>query len=153
MRQGRVLDHVAPVLEWLRSERPHVLCWLVTGNTLPGAAAKLRHYGLDRFFLPTTAGPAALEGCFSERVEPRANIVRRALARARERVAGLSAEEALVIGDTPHDIEGARAIGVPVLAVATNVHSMGELAAHNPWQARATLPDVAEFARLIDQAA
>jgi phosphoglycolate phosphatase-like HAD superfamily hydrolase len=64
-------------------------------------------------------------------------------------VPGLSASEALVIGDTPHDIEGAHSVGVPVLAVATNVHTLDDLAACHPWQARPALPDVLEFARLI----
>jgi phosphoglycolate phosphatase len=160
LRQGRVLDNVVPLLEWLRGERPHIISWLVTGNTIGGGTAKLRHYGLGDFFraadAPLTAlggdSGAPLAGLFSNRVEPRANIVRRALQMAQTRLPGLRASEALVIGDTPHDIEGAHAIGVPVLAVATNTHSLEELTAHQPWQAMPRLPDRETFADLLDQA-
>lgn len=154
LRQGRVLEHVRPILEWLRGERPRLLSWLVTGNTLTGGTAKLRHYGLSEFF---RAGPPAegdppedlpLVGSFSNRIEPRANIVRRALQMAQARLPGLRAGEALVIGDTPHDIEGAHAIGVPVLAVATNTHSLEELAALRPWKAVPVLPGVDEWRAL-----
>jgi phosphoglycolate phosphatase-like HAD superfamily hydrolase len=158
LRQGRVLDNVRSVLEGVRDERPHLLSWLVTGNTMAGGTAKLRHYGLSEFFRvvePGAAGRVAgrvaalsLVGSFSTRVEPRANIVRRALQLAQARLPGLRPGEALVIGDTPHDIEGAHAIGVPVLAVATNTHSLEELAAHRPWKAVGVLPAWDEF-RLI----
>ena len=160
LRQGRVLDNVVPLLEWLRGERPQTISWLVTGNTIGGGTAKLRHYGLSDFFRAADAAVAGswgdsgapLAGSFSNRVEPRANIVRRALQMAQARLPGLRAAEALVVGDTPHDIEGAHAIGVPVLAVATNTHSLEELAAHQPWQVMARLPDREAFARLLDQA-
>ncbi|MCC7035369.1 MAG: HAD family hydrolase [Acidobacteria bacterium] len=155
LRQGRVLDNVRPVLEWLREASPGMLSWLVTGNTLAGGTAKLRHYGLSEFF---RSGPLAdtdhaealpLAGSFSSRVEPRANIVRRALQMAQARLPGLRASEALVIGDTPHDIEGAHAIGVPVLAVATNTHTREELAAHGPWMVAEVLPNAGAFARTV----
>jgi len=158
LKQGRVLDNVFAVLEWVRSDRPQLVSWLVTGNTIGGGTAKLRHYGLSDFFragdasvaeLPgDSAGP--LLGSFSNRVEPRANIVRRALQMAQARLPGLRASEALVIGDTPHDIEGAHAIGVPVLAVATNTHTLDELASHRPWAALPRLPDREEFADLLE---
>lgn len=155
LRQGRVLENVRPVLEWVKDARPELLSWLVTGNTLAGGTAKLRHYGLSEFFRSGSladedqAQADPLAGSFSSRVEPRSNIVRRALQMAQARLPGLRAGEALVIGDTPHDIEGAHAIGVPVLAVATNTHSLDELAAHHPWHAVAVLPDADEFRRLV----
>ena len=68
---------------------------------------------------------------------------------AQARLPGLRASEALVIGDTPHDIEGAHAIGVPVLALATNTHSLEELAAHQPWQVMPVLPRCDEFEELL----
>jgi len=44
----------------------------------------------------------------------------------------LSAERVIVIGDTPHDIDCARHNGCQVIAVATGIHSEGELAEHKP---------------------
>ena len=96
---------------------------------------------------PIQNGP--LVGSFSERIEPRANIVRRALERAREALPDLESSEALVIGDTPHDIEGAHAVGVPVLAVASNTHSLEELQSHRPWRAMSALPEVSDFAEML----
>jgi phosphoglycolate phosphatase len=160
LRKGRVLDNVMSILDWLRSDRPDTVSWLVTGNTIAGGTAKLRHYGLSDYFRTADAAMsgswgdsgAPLVGAFSNRVEPRANIVRRALQMAQARVPGLRASEALVVGDTPHDIDGAHAIGVPVLAVATNTHSLAELASHQPWKVLPVLPDRDAFAALLDQA-
>jgi phosphoglycolate phosphatase-like HAD superfamily hydrolase len=153
-RQGRVLDQARELLTWVRSARPEMISWLVTGNTLPGGTAKLQHYGLSEFFNDRSeVEPAArgvLLGSFSSSVEPRANIVRRALRLAQSRTPGLRSAEALVIGDTPHDIEGAHAAGIPVLAVASNTHSLHELAAHHPWRVMPMLPTPAEFAALLD---
>jgi phosphoglycolate phosphatase-like HAD superfamily hydrolase len=64
---------------------------------------------------------------------------------AQSKVPGLLPSEVLVVGDTPHDIEGAHALGVPVLAVATNVHTLDELSAHHPWRAMPALPAAVEF--------
>ena len=153
LRQGRVLDNAADLLEWIRTERPQLVSWLVTGNTRSGATAKLQHYGLSEFFRAADHGDASgarpLVGSFSTRVEPRAHIVRRALQMAQSKLPGLRASEVLVVGDTPHDIEGAYAIGVPVLAVASNVHTLDELAAHRPWRTMSTLPAAAELAEIV----
>ncbi len=149
LRQGRVLDHVEAILDVLPSLPFIHASWLVTGNTRAGATAKLAHYGLDRFFRPADDLSAPLAGEFSERVEPRARIVERALAAVRRRRPDLHPSEALVIGDTPHDIEGAHAIGVPVLAVASNTHAIDELQALKPWHAVPALPAPDAFTALL----
>jgi phosphoglycolate phosphatase-like HAD superfamily hydrolase len=153
LRQGRVLDNVRGLLEWMGAERPQLLSWLVTGNTRGGATAKLQHYGLTGFFRARDGGDVAhdrpLVGAFSTRVEPRAHIVRRALQTAQSKHPGLRESEVLVVGDTPHDIEGAHAIGVPVLAVASNVHSLDELGAHHPWRVMPALPTAVEFGEML----
>ena len=58
----------------------------------------------------------------------------------------------LVIGDTPHDIQCARAIDARTIAVATGGYSLEELRAHDPWRAFATLPPPVEFVRLLEDA-
>lgn len=148
LRQGRVLEHAGTLLEWLRQSQSGLLSWLVTGNTHPGASAKLRHYELADYFRDPAA-PEALSGAFATRVEPRASIVLDAFNRARIAIPGLLPSEALVIGDTPHDVEGAHAVGIPVLAVATNAHSADQLASHGPWQVLPVLPPPDAFATLI----
>lgn len=98
---------------------------LCTGNVARGAHIKLRRGGLDRFF---GFGEEDVNG-FAHDGEARERIVEAALRRASARLGRpLAASEALVIGDTPRDVAAARALGVPVLAVATGRFSEDELA-------------------------
>ena len=57
-----------------------------------------------------------------------------------------------VIGDTPHDIECANAIGARTIAVATGGYSVEELPAHHPWRVFDELRRADEFLQLIDVA-
>jgi phosphoglycolate phosphatase-like HAD superfamily hydrolase len=139
-RQGRVLDNVREVLERLRAERPDVRSYLLTGNTRAGARAKLTHYGLWPFFA---------DGAFAEDTGPRAGIACRGLDLAK-RFNPVSDEGVFVIGDTPHDIECAKAINAKTIAVATGGYSVEELAAHYPWRVFETLPPPDEFLGLIE---
>jgi phosphoglycolate phosphatase-like HAD superfamily hydrolase len=126
MRRGRVLDNVRECLEHLRDHRPDVHCMLLTGNTEAGARAKLAHYDLLQFFEG---------GAFSADRGPRSTIAARALAAVRDRFpdADIGPDDAFVIGDTPHDIECAHAIGARAIAVASGVYTAEQLAAHDPW--------------------
>jgi len=135
-----VLPNVREILEHL-SGRQDVRSYLLTGNTRAGARAKLTHYDLIRF-LP--------DGAFAEDTGDRASIARRALDLARR--AGAIAEGGVfVIGDTPHDIDCATAIGARTIAVATGGYTIEELEAHRPWRVFNELPPPDEFLRLIDE--
>lgn len=140
-RQGSVLPSVREILEHLRG-LVEVRSYLLTGNTRGGARAKLTHYNLFQYFL---------DGAFAEDAGARATIAVRALQLARD--AGPIADNGLfVVGDTPHDIECANAIGARTVAVATGGYSLDELQSHRPWRAFDELPAAEEFARLIDEA-
>ncbi len=67
---------------------------------------------------------------FSFPRELRAEIFQHGIELARERLG----EEAsvTVVGDTPADIQAARAVGVPVVALATGIYSFAQLKAHDP---------------------
>jgi phosphoglycolate phosphatase len=134
-RNGTVLPNVLPILERLRG-RPDVHSALLTGNTRSGAAAKLRHYGLARFFEG---------GAFADGTNDRASIARTALAQAREIVGTVSPEEIYVIGDTPHDVACGKAIGARVVAVATGGYSLEQLRATDPWWLLPSLPEPGQF--------
>ena len=139
-KNGRVLPNVREILEHLAG-RPDVRSYLLTGNTRAGARAKLTHYKLTEFFP---------DGAFAEDTGDRASIARRALQLAQR--AGPVAEDGIfVIGDTPHDIDCAGAIGARTIAVATGGYSVEELEPHNPWRVFGELPPPDEFARLIDE--
>ena len=140
-KKGRVLPNVREVLEHLAS-RGDVRSYLLTGNTRAGARAKLTHYDLIQFFP---------DGAFAEDAGERSTIAARALELARR--AGPVAEDGLfVIGDTPHDIDCATAIGARTIAVATGGYSIEELQAHHPWRVFNELPPPDEFVQLIDEA-
>jgi phosphoglycolate phosphatase len=137
-KNGRVLPNVREILEQLRL-RDDVRSYLLTGNTRGGATAKLTHYDLLRYFP---------DGAFAEDTQARATIAARALDLAR-RAGPVTDSSVFVIGDTPHDIECANAIGARTIAVATGGYAFDELAAHGPWRIFEELPAPAEFLRLI----
>ena len=139
LRVGGVLPNVREILERLRS-RADVRSYLLTGNTRGGARAKLTHYNLTEFFP---------DGAFAEDAGDRSSIARRALELAK-RAAPIAEDRVFVIGDTPHDIECANAIGARTIAVATGGYTLDELQAHQPWRAFAELPPVEDFVALID---
>ena len=116
--------------------------YLLTGNTRGGARAKLMHYGLFKYFP---------DGAFAEDAGERSVIASRALALAR-REGPVAGEGVFVVGDTPHDIACAAAIGARTVAVATGGYSLEELESHRPWRAFAELPPPDEFVHMIDQA-
>lgn len=133
-----ILDHsnrggaLPGVHEFIRglnelASRPAV--GLLTGNIRLGAEIKLRRYQLWEHFET---------GAFGDDHEDRNQIASIARERGGELLQeGLRGEQVLVIGDTPRDIECARAIGARTLAVATGGAQFDELKAHRPeWLAR-----------------
>jgi phosphoglycolate phosphatase-like HAD superfamily hydrolase len=140
LRRGSVLPNVREILEHLEP-RTDVRSYLLTGNTRGGARAKLTHYRLAHFFP---------DGAFAEDAGERATIAARALDLAR-RAGPVADDSVFVIGDTPHDIHCANAIGARTIAVATGGYSVEELGGLRPWRVFAELPPVAEFVRLIER--
>lgn len=129
-----VLPGVEALLEELG--RRAVILGLCTGNIVRGARIKLARGGLDRHF---GFEDGAVYG-FAADGEARERIVEAALRRASAHLGRrLDPREALVIGDTPRDIAGARAAGVPVLAVATGRFTVEALRAERPDFAVPTL--------------
>jgi phosphoglycolate phosphatase len=121
-RPGSVLPGILEVLTIL--SRAEVSLGLLTGNVPDGARIKLTHYRLMDYFA---------FGSYGDRHLTRDEIAHEALrlSRAHWR-ADCCGDDLLVIGDTPLDVQCARAIGAPVVAVATGVHSCAELAATRP---------------------
>jgi phosphoglycolate phosphatase-like HAD superfamily hydrolase len=138
-RHGAVLPGVGEILDDL-ARRPGVICLLLTGNTPAGATAKLRHYGLERYF----AG-----GAFCTGTESRDAIARRARGIAAEHAGGVQPEALFVIGDTPHDVRCGKAIGARTVAVASGPHGREELAACDPWLLLDALPEPPRFRELL----
>ena len=137
-KRGHVMPNVREILERMQRE-PDVHLYLLTGNTPGGARAKLTHYDLFKYFEG---------GAFAEDAGDRASIAARALSLAHAN-SPVGDDLAFVIGDTPHDIECANAIGARTIAVATGGYSRAELMKHRPWRVFDVLPPVDEFAHVI----
>jgi phosphoglycolate phosphatase-like HAD superfamily hydrolase len=97
---------------------------LLTGNIRLGAEIKLRHFELWEVFQT---------GGFADDHEDRNQIAIVARQRGSRLLNDpLPGDQILVIGDTPRDIECARAIDARMLAVATGGATHDELKAHQP---------------------
>jgi phosphoglycolate phosphatase-like HAD superfamily hydrolase len=120
--QGRLLPGVGDLLSALEP-RGDVVLALLTGNVLRGAEHKLSHFGVWHYFE---------FGAFADDHHDRDKLGPFALARAAEHGHAVSVSRTFVIGDTPHDISCARAIGAKAVAVATGGFRSGRLAPHSP---------------------
>ncbi|MDJ0346299.1 haloacid dehalogenase-like hydrolase [Streptomyces sp. H10-C2] len=112
---------------------------ILTGNIAANARVKLSAFGLDPFLdLPV--------GAYGADAEQRADLVTVARERA-QRLRGVRADvPAVLVGDTPRDVEAARATGSGIVAVASGIHSPGELRAAG---ASVVLPDLSDAAGLL----
>lgn len=115
--RDRVLPGVPELLEQLHARGQ--LLGLLTGNLARVAMAKMRHAGLARYF--DTGG-------FGEESEVRAHLVPVALAKAGE-LAGhaIPPHRAVIVGDTPLDVEAGQIAGTKTVAVATGPYSYDRL--------------------------
>jgi phosphoglycolate phosphatase len=112
---------------------------LLTGNVVGGARLKLSSGGLwERFTFGSYGSDHA------ERDELPAIAIQRARDLWGERV---PAEHAVVVGDTPKDIQCGRAGGTRTLAVATGGFTMAELATHEPDH---LLENMSETERVVE---
>jgi phosphoglycolate phosphatase-like HAD superfamily hydrolase len=113
----RVLSGVQDLLPRLIDEG--YLLGLVTGNVEAAAHVKLHRAGLNRFFSFGGYGSDATD---------RGEITRIALKRA-SLVYGerLSPQQAIAVGDTPRDVEGAHAAGLLCVGVGSHHFNVEEL--------------------------
>lgn len=123
------LPSAADALSHLRAKG--ALLGVATGNLAAIGRLKLASAGLPSDF--------DVEG-FSDGFELRNEMIASALQKARA-VAGEQAT-VCVVGDTPADIEAARANGLDVIAVATGVYSLEELLAHQPTFSTSSLTEL-----------
>lgn len=137
-RQGFTLPGVQALLEHLEP-RDDVAVGLLTGNVREGARLKLNHYGLFDYF------PF---GGFGDEHEDRDHVAGEAFKAARDHVGPAFREDAVwVIGDTPLDVQCARAIQARVVAVATGLHPSHELAKTAPDHVVEDLSDTTTMLR------
>lgn len=114
---------VVDVLDGVRN-RPNVALGLGTGNVERGARIKLGRTGLNPYFD---------FGGFGCDAELRAELIEAGARRGAAKLGRPFQEcRVVIIGDTPHDVSAAHAIGAECVAVATGFVSAQELAACAP---------------------
>jgi phosphoglycolate phosphatase-like HAD superfamily hydrolase len=138
-----VMPGVRALLDELQ-ERDHVFLGLLTGNFEEGARIKLEHFDLWRYFR---------SGAFGGDSADRNALVPFALRRARASgLADLSHSDILVVGDTPHDVACAQAVGAVPVGVATGGYSVQQLRQSGAEIVFEDLRGTEEFLALIDPA-
>lgn len=120
--RGYVLPGAWESLMALDAE-PHTHQGLVTGNTAEIARIKTETFGLDRY---VDAGI----GGYGDDHDDREQLVTIARERFAERFGEpIPAENVLLVGDTPNDVDAALATGASIVAVASGRFSAEELRA------------------------
>ena len=132
------IQELLPVLE----ARDDVWLGLLTGNFEQGARIKLEHFDLWRYFRC---------GAFGDDAADRNALVPFALERARGCGLGdVAYGDVFVVGDTPHDVACARAVGAVPIAVATGGFTVDQLRATGAPVVLEDLSDTEGFLRLLD---
>lgn len=111
--RGHALPGAAAALAALETVGVHQSA--VTGNVRPVAEIKLGAFGLDSY-VDWDAG------AYGEDADLRPDLVKLALHRS-----STLARDTVLVGDTPADVEGGRAAGVRVIAVATGRSASADL--------------------------
>ena len=141
---GVLLPGVEELLESLSGEADFHL-GLLTGNMRRGAAIKLERFDILHHFH---------DGAFGDDAEDRNHLGPIALQRMKSAVGvnDLTAQDVIVIGDTPRDIDCARALGARCLAVSTGRFSAAELEQLQPWRVLEDLSDTTQVIRQLASA-
>ena len=113
-----VMPGIRELLDVLE-RRQDVFLGLLTGNFEAGARIKLEHFDLWRYFRC---------GAYGDDAADRNELVPFALERARRcGLPDIPPHDILVVGDTPHDVACARAVGATPVAVATGGFTVKQL--------------------------
>jgi phosphoglycolate phosphatase-like HAD superfamily hydrolase len=137
-----VLPGVEPLLDAVGT-LSHVRVGLLTGNFEPGAVVKLEHFDLWRRFA---------FGAFGDDHVDRRALVPVALARAMR--VGLTTpppSRVVIVGDTPLDVDCAKAHGARAVAVATGPFDRAALSAAGADLVVDTFADAAHVARWLGE--
>jgi phosphoglycolate phosphatase len=136
-----VMPGIRALLDAL-ARRDDVFVGLLTGNFEAGARIKLEHFDLWRYFRC---------GAYGDDAADRNALVPFALSRARAcGLPALAPEHILVVGDTPHDVACARAVGAVAVGVATGTFTVGQLQEAGADILFQDLSDTAAFLRLLE---
>lgn len=142
--KGKVLPNVVTTLAYLQEKAPQYTSALLTGNCSRAAHMKLKHYKLEQYFNYQLSA-------FGELSEDRDMLAKAAFQKLYIQNPQIKPEEVLIIGDTPHDIQCAQAIGARCLIILSgSFYEEAELQTYNPWKIIAELPaNPEDFLKLL----
>ena len=136
-----IMPGVPALLDALQ-DREDVLLGLLTGNFEQGARIKLEHFDLWHYFKC---------GAFGDDDADRNALVPFAMERARGcGFAPVPVDDVIVVGDTPHDVACARAVGAVPVAVATGSYTVAQLRETGAEIVFEDLRDTGAFVRLVE---
>jgi phosphoglycolate phosphatase len=141
--RGAILPGVMDLVAEL-ARRNDVVQTIVTGNIRANAEVKVSSLGLVRWFDLDVGGYGS-----DDRARSRLVAIARGRAAVKYGTEFGRPENALVIGDTPRDVEAAREGGAGVLAVASGIHDLDELRAAGATFAVSTLADTDAVMELV----
>jgi phosphoglycolate phosphatase len=137
-----VMPGIRELLEIL-DRRSDVLLGLLTGNFQQGALIKLEHFDLWRYFQC---------GAFGDDSADRNDLVPFDVERARHRgLDDIEPSRIFVVGDTPHDVACARAVGAVPIAVATGGFTSDQLRESGADIVYENLADPTPFLKLLEE--
>ena len=135
-----VMPGIRELLDRLAA-RDDVWLGLLTGNFVEGARIKLEYFDLWKYFRC---------GAFGDDAADRNALVPFAVDRARrEGLPEIAADRVFVVGDTPHDIACADAVGAVPIGVATGGYTVEDLRRCGAKNVFADLTDADAFLRII----
>ncbi|MEU5925233.1 HAD family hydrolase [Streptomyces antimycoticus] len=134
--RGHALPGAPPLLAALAG-RDGVTQTVMTGNVRAAAEVKLAAFGLDHYIDLSI-------GAFGEDADDRPQLVRTALRRAQMRP-----DDAVLVGDTPYDVEGGLSCGVRVIGVATGRTNADDLRAAGATEVVEDLADTEKVLKLL----
>jgi len=137
---GHLLPGVTELLESL-NKHDHLALGLLTGNIQRGAWTKLEQFDIEHFFQT---------GAFGDDHHDRNHLGPIAIDRAAQHFeCDFSAEDTIIIGDTPKDIACARACGACAVAVATGTFTFEALSSFEPDHLFENFEDESSFFKVI----
>lgn len=136
-----VLPGVREVLDRIKDEKDYYLT-IATGNCKTGALGKMSHCGVDAYFET---------GAYGDQARDRAALIGVAIRNAQAHY-GVDFDETGIfyLGDTPKDIEAAKANGIQSVAVSTGFYTREALKSHLPHYLLESMEDMDQVRRIFE---
>lgn len=133
-KNGHLLPNVKKTLEAIKAQ-PDITSLLLTGNGELAAHAKLAHFGIEQDFSYEASA-------FGEISELRDDLSKALWQKLQAMDPAVTKDDVVIMGDTPHDITCAAAVGIRcVILLAGSAYAKEKLETYQPWKILDKLPD------------